>query len=115
MASPWDVVSVSPGGAPPPITATFTQQPRPNPLSGLDPALASIVQRESGGNPFVGYTPPGKPPVDLSKAPLDENGFPIWEGNIDPKTGMRSHAAGTAQIQPGTWGPIAQKLGIKDF
>jgi hypothetical protein len=82
---------------------------------GLNPALTPIVKRESGGKPFVGYTPPGQPLVDLSKAPLDETGFPIWEGNIDPTTGRRSHAAGLAQIQPGTWHPIAKQLGIKDF
>lgn len=85
------------------------------PFPGLNPALAPIVQRESGGKPFVGYTPPGQSPVDLSNAPLDDTGFPIWDGNIDPSTGMRSHAAGIAQIQPGTWRPIAKKLGIKDF
>src|SRR6202162_1289049 len=89
--------------------------PRAETLPGLIPELAPIVQRESGGKPFVGYTPPGQPLVDLSNAPLDETGFPIWDGNIDPSTGKRSHAAGIAQIQPDTWRPIAKQLGIKDF
>lgn len=75
--------------------------------------LAEIKQRESGGDPFVGYTPPGEKRVDLSKAPLDETGFPIWEGRQGP-AGI-SHAAGLYQFQPGTWRPIARELGIKDF
>lgn len=81
----------------------------------MNPALAPIKQRESGGQPFVGYTPPGMALVDLSKAPLDETGFPIWSGNRDPSSGLMSHAAGLYQIQPGTWKPIAKELGITDF
>lgn len=84
-------------------------------MGALNQALVPLIQRESGGKPFVGYTPPGQPLVDLSNAPLDDSGFPIWSGNTDPTTGLRSHAAGILQIQPGTWRPIAQKLGIKDF
>lgn len=78
-----------------------------------DAALAPIIQRESGGKPFVGYTPPGQPLVDLSKAPLDDTGFPVWQGNMGP-AGI-SHAAGLYQFQPRTWRPIARQLGIKDF
>lgn len=81
--------------------------------AAADAALAPIIQRESGGKQFVGYTPPGTPPVDLSKAPLDPTGFPIWEGRMGP-AGI-SHAAGLYQIQPGTWAPIARQLGITDF
>src|SRR6185312_6169819 len=77
-------------------------------LTGLNPDLAPIIHRESGGKPFVGYTPPGQPLVDLSNAPKDDTGFPIWGGNIDPKTGLRSRAAGIGQFQPGTWRPIAK-------
>lgn len=93
---------------------TFTA-PQSDPLAALDPELRPIVQRESGGKQFVGYTPPGRPLVDLSTAQLDETGFPIWSGNRDPKTGLMSHAAGIGQFQPGTWRPIAKELGVKDF
>ena len=47
--------------------------------------------------------------ADLSKAALNENGFPIWEGHNG------SHAAGAYQFQPGTWAQYAPALGIKDF
>lgn len=73
-----------------------------------NPALAPIRQRESGGNPYVGYGG-----VDLSKAPLGPNGFPLWEGRMGP-AGV-SHAAGIYQIEPDTWNPIAAELGITDF
>lgn len=76
-------------------------------------ALKRISRRESGDKAFVGYTPPGEKQVDLSKAPLDDTGFPIWSGRMGPE-GM-SHAAGLYQIQPGTWQPIARELGITDF
>ncbi len=80
---------------------------------------ADIIRRESGGRSNVGYggmagtsgyTPGG---VDLSGAPLDDTGFPIWEGRQGP-AGI-SHAAGIYQFQPGTWRPIARRLGIHDF
>jgi hypothetical protein len=51
--------------------------------------------------------------VDLSNAPLNEYGFPIWEGRMGPQ-GI-SHAAGFGQFQPKTWEPYAKKLGITDF
>jgi hypothetical protein len=71
--------------------------------------LKRIGRRENKDqNPFLGYGG-----VDLSKAPLDKNGFPIWSGRMGP-AGL-SHAAGLYQIQPGTWGPIAGELGITDF
>jgi hypothetical protein len=101
-----------------PQNAVSMQQASPQqgaPFSGLSPALMQYVPRESGGKPFVGYTPPGKPLVDLSSAPLDDTGFPVWSGNRDPETGLMSHAAGILQFQPGTWRPIAKQLGIKDF
>lgn len=81
----------------------------------VDAALAPVIQRESGGKAFVGYTPPGQPPVDLSKAPARAGyyGFPDWKGNQGP-AGI-SHAAGLYQIEPDTWRPIAQQLGVTDF
>lgn len=69
---------------------------------------AQIIQRESAGNPFIGWTG-----VDLSSAPLDEFGFPIWSGAPGPKG--RSHAAGLYQFEPQTWARYAGPLGIKDF
>lgn len=70
--------------------------------------LDLIAQRESGGKPYVGWGG-----VDLSAAPLDKYGFPIWDGRPGPQ-GV-SHAAGLYQIQPGTWRPYAEKLGVTDF
>jgi hypothetical protein len=76
--------------------------------SDVDAALAPIIQRESGGKPYVGYGG-----ADLSAAPLNETGFPQWSGKMGPQ-GI-SHAAGLYQIQPGKWAPIAKRLGITDF
>ena len=44
--------------------------------------------------------------IDLQGAPRDQWGFPEWSGFGS------SHAAGTFQFQPGTWGPIASKFGL---
>src|SRR4051812_2380519 len=74
-------------------------------------AAALVKKPESGGNYWAGYSKNGK--VDLSSAPLDEFGFPIWAGNMGP-AGI-SHAAGAYQFQKGTWHQYAKKLGIKDF
>lgn len=69
---------------------------------------SDIVQRESGGDPYVGYSG-----VDLSKAPLNKYGFPIWSGAMGPD-GI-SHAAGLYQFEPKTWEEGASALGITDF
>lgn len=69
---------------------------------------SDIVQRESGGDPYVGYSG-----VDLSKAPLNKYGFPIWSGAMGPE-GI-SHAAGLYQFEPKTWEEGASALGITDF
>lgn len=84
--------------------------PQPNASDEeADRALAPVALRENrAGNPTLGYGG-----VDLSVAPLDATGFPIWAGRMGPQ-GI-SHAAGLFQIQPGTWRPIAEKLGISDF
>src|SRR4051812_22230638 len=71
-------------------------------------AAALVKKPESGGNYFVGYGG-----ADLSSAPLDEFGFPIWAGKMGPH-GI-SHAAGAYQFEPATWRQYAKKLGIKDF
>jgi hypothetical protein len=62
----------------------------------------------AGGNYNIGWTG-----VDLSKAPLNENGFPIWEGRPGPSG--RSHAAGAYQFEPDTYATYAKQLGITDF
>jgi hypothetical protein len=69
----------------------------------LDP-LDAIARFESSRNPNVGYGG-----TDLSNAPLDPNGFPIWGGKDN------SHAAGYLQFEPGTWAIYAPRLGITDF
>lgn len=73
-----------------------------------DPTESDIIQRESGGKPYVGFGG-----VDLSNAPLNQHGFPIWAGNMGP-AGI-SHAAGLYQFEPKTWASYAAPLGIKDF
>ncbi len=76
---------------------------------GLLPPPADVVKRyESAGNYNVGYGG-----VDLSDAPKNEYGFPIWEGKEGP-AGI-SHAAGAYQFEPDTWNRYAKQLGIKDF
>lgn len=61
------------------------------PASASDP-LALIRHFESGGNYNVGYGG-----VDLSNAPRDQYGFPIWEGAKGPD-GQPTHAFGAYQI-----------------
>ncbi len=102
-----------PGSAPMPQAATAA--PAPDMGGGMraggaltgDPA--SLVRKyESSDNYNVGVGG-----SDLSKAPLDDSGFPQWAGKMGPQ-GI-SHAAGGYQFQPGTWRPAAQRLGIHDF
>ena len=105
-----------PGGMPTPAS--------PQPMSGRDlggglraggtrrgthPMCQHIKQKgKLSGNYNIGYGG-----TDLSSAPLDEYGFPIWAGKMGP-AGM-SHAAGAYQFQPATWRAYAGPLGIKDF
>jgi hypothetical protein len=65
-----------------------------------DPGLALVIKDESAGRPFVGYGG-----ADLSNAPLDKYGFPIWSGVMGPAG--RTHAAGLGQIEPATWREFA--------
>jgi len=66
---------------------------------------AQLVKKyESGGNYNIGYGG-----VDLSNAPRDQYGFPIWSGV------RGSHAAGAYEFQPETWAKYAGPLGIHDF
>lgn len=70
----------------------------------LETFRQEAIRRESGGRPYIGT---GE--FDLSQAPLNQYGFPIWEGHAG------SHAAGLYGFQPGTWAKYAAPLGIKDF
>jgi hypothetical protein len=56
----------------------------------------AIMQRESKGNPNIGYGG-----TDLSNVPLDSTGFPIWPGKMGPAG--NSTAAGLYQITRTTW------------
>jgi hypothetical protein len=69
---------------------------------------SDIIQRESGGNPNIGYGG-----VDLTNAPRDKTGFPIWEGKMGPD-GI-SHAVGLHQWEPATWHEAASALGLTDM
>lgn len=93
----------NPGTASPSAPGALTPAPISNAASAVRP-LSLIKQYESNNNYNVGYGG-----ADLSKAPLDEYGFPSWEG----KDG--SHAAGAYQFEPATWRKYASQLGIKDF
>jgi hypothetical protein len=77
---------------------------------GLDAdAFKPLLMQYEGANSYTrGY---GN--VDLSNAPLNQYGFPQWEGRMGPQ-GI-SHAAGFGQFEPKTWEPYAKKLGITDF
>lgn len=104
--------------APQPLAAPGAMQGLPPTLQGIDPSLAGIVQRESRGRPYVGYTSPETfrrtgQFTNLASAPVDSTGAPIWSGDEGPE-GI-SHAFGPAQIEPGTWRPIARRLGITDW
>ncbi len=73
------------------------------------PTIGGLIkQHESAGNYNVGFGG-----TDLSKAPLDETGFPIWEGKEGP-AGI-SHAAGAYQFEPALWHQYAPMAGVKDF
>lgn len=79
------------------------------PYNPNDPTQQSFLQRIRSGEStgpnayFQGY---GN--VDLSGAPTNSTGFPIWSGNAAANT----HAAGGYQFQPGTWNPIATKYNL---
>lgn len=65
--------------------------------------LSALALGESGGsnNLFLGTGG-----TDLSTAPTDQYGFPIWNGEGN------SHAAGIYQFQPGTWKTFASQYGL---
>lgn len=71
--------------------------------------LRELVGRfEGGGSYTTGY---GN--VDISKAKLNQYGFPIWDGKTGPKG--KTHAAGFYGFEPDEWARYAGPLGIKDF
>ena len=65
-------------------------------------AIAAGESNNATGNPYT----EGLGNVNLSGAPTDVNGFPIWSGQGN------SHAAGAYQFQPGTWSGIANQYGL---
>jgi hypothetical protein len=67
-----------------------------------------VAQYESKRRPYIGWGD-----VDLTNAPLSPTGFPQWPGRPGPRG--QSHAAGLYQFEPGTWDPVATRLGITDF
>lgn len=79
-------------------------------LGAADSVIPTIKKYEADGlanrlgiNPYyIGWGG-----ADLSQAPLDQYGFPIWEGKMGPAGNSR--AAGAYQFQPGTWRKIAVK------
>src|SRR5260221_5544637 len=97
--------------------------PRPAaPTADLDPAAtgsspAELVKhyeseglaRRLGISPYV----IGVGGTDLSNAPKDATGFPLWDGTMGPKG--QTHAAGAYQFEPATWRQYAEPLGIHDF
>jgi len=99
--------------------APVAPQPHPGASDAeADAALAPIIQRESGGNPYVGYTSPATlkaqgQVTDLRNAPIDATGVPIWLGDMGP-VGI-SHAFSKYQFEPDTYRPIAKQLGITDW
>jgi hypothetical protein len=98
------------GAAPPAAPSAWGSLAGPSPAEGPDinPSgggiFSTIRKYESGDDYNVGTGG-----TDLSRAPRDEFGFPIWEGKGN------SHAAGAYQFQPATWRQYAAPLGIKDF
>lgn len=68
-----------------------------------------LVKHYEGGDSYT----KGYGGADLSNSPVDQYGFPIWEGNMGPQ-GI-SHAAGGYQFEPSTWHTYAKQLGITDF
>jgi hypothetical protein len=108
--------SYTSGGAPVTATGTGTVGTGASGfgLQGLSPDDITIMRRESRGDPNVG-TGSGGAPVDLTNYPHDATGFPIWQGTVDPHTGLRSHAAGLYQIEPALWRHYAPMVGVTDF
>lgn len=68
--------------------------------------LAALARGESAGGAYGLFQGVGN--YDLSGAPRDEYGFPIWQG------WGNSHAAGWFQFQPGTWEEYAERYQL-DF
>ncbi len=97
------------------LPATQTPTIAVNPPTGGDPATlvkhyeSEGLARQLGISPYV----IGWGGTDLSNAPKDASGFPIWEGKMGPAGNSR--AAGAYQFEPATWKKYAEPLGIHDF
>ena len=81
-----------------------------NTYNAADPTQAAFLAalqngENASGNPSLGYGG-----TDLSTAPTNQYGFPLWGGVAT--SGGPTHAAGLYQFQPGTFDPIAAQLGL---
>jgi hypothetical protein len=68
----------------------------------------AVSRFESGRRPYVGYGG-----IDLAGRPLNQYGFPIWNGVLT-KWGI-THAAGLHQWEPGTWMRYGSMIGSWNF
>jgi hypothetical protein len=104
-----------------------TPAPQVDPDAGLflpDGTPVSVAKRliqahEPGAQGYnAAFGQAGGLPAGYKTGP---NGFPEWAGNEvgdlygGAYKGQKSRAAGMYQFEPGTWNPIAEKLGITDF
>jgi hypothetical protein len=81
------------------------------PYNANDPTQRSLLSmiNTSEGSPTHDQ---GEGYVDLSGAPRDNHGFPVWGGRQGPQG--RTHAAGMFQFEPHTWSGIASQHNL-DF
>lgn len=106
-------------GPQPPMPGMSSQPAQPGyapPLPGAPQAARTpgslsenqIIQRESGGRPFVGWGGTGKPPINLASAPLDAQGFPA----TPPRPGPQgpSTAGGLYGITKTNWDAVAPEI-----
>lgn len=91
---------------PPPSAPQASQRP-----GGM--SEQQIINRESGGNPFVGWGGTGKAPINLANAPLDPQGFPTTPARPGPQG--PSTAGGLYGITKTNWDAespkVAQNIG----
>lgn len=97
-----------PGGTQPGYAPPLPGAPGPPTRLMPQPTEQQIVGSESGGRPFVGWGGTGKPPIDLSNAPLDPQGFPT----TPPRPGPRgpSTAGGLYGITKTNWDAMSPEV-----
>lgn len=82
-----------------------------NPNDPLQQKLLSAIKLGETGNRSDAYTL-GFGGANLGDVPVDQFGFPQWQGSRT--SAGPTHAAGAYQFQPGTWAGVAQRYGL-DF